>query len=643
LVGADVPRSSVAAAAGDRARIAPRILAGLFALAFALRAFYLLEMRDSPLFAAPYGDGLVYDAWARRIAFGEGWGSARYYHAPLYPWFLAAVYTISPSLEAARWAQALLGSLACVLLAIAAARLLDRRAGIVAGALLAVYAPAIAYEAMIEKAALDVLAICALLALLADPRPRSLARCFAAGAVLAAATINRENLLVAFAVVVPWTVARTRRSRLASLALLAAGCAAVYVPASLQQLAVHGELTPWRGQLGLNLYIGNHAGADGLYQPLRRHHGTPLDEELDAAELASASAGRPLGRAEVSAFWRDEALRWMREHPREALALLARKLRYTLHDTEWSDSQGYSAFRDESRLLGLLGVPFRFGTLVALAVYGFVSAHGARAKLRPLAALVVLLSLACAAFFVFGRFRLSLVPLLIPFAASAVTHVARRGGFDRRRRIAVAATALALASAWGPTEAKDTGRVDTWANASAALLDAGRNLEAEELLRRALERAPDDPALHARLAAALAARAAWSQAQDERDRAIALDPGWSGRAQFELGVAAARAGDLGRAVLWLRAAAEAQPDEALYWSKLGLALRQSGRAQDAEAAYRRALALRPRDPDALNDLGYLLELAGRVEEAARCYEAALEIDPDHPQARGNRERAAGAR
>ena len=110
----------------------------IFATALLIRGLYLLEMRNSALFAVLMVDGLSYDTWARRIIAGEWYGREVFYQAPMYPYFLAVVYWLfSPGLWPVRLVQAVVGSGSCVLLGAGSARFFDRRVGVATGFLAA--------------------------------------------------------------------------------------------------------------------------------------------------------------------------------------------------------------------------------------------------------------------------------------------------------------------------------------------------------------------------------------------------------------------------------------------------------------------------------------------------------------------------
>src|SRR5213594_5250843 len=114
----------------------------VFAVAFTLRIIHIRQMRNAPFFTLLMGDAHGYDEWAQRIAGGDWIGRDVFYQAPLYPYFLAFIYRIAGhSTILVRIVQAVIGSCSCVLVAAAARRLFSMPAGVLAGLMLAIYAP----------------------------------------------------------------------------------------------------------------------------------------------------------------------------------------------------------------------------------------------------------------------------------------------------------------------------------------------------------------------------------------------------------------------------------------------------------------------------------------------------------------------
>src|SRR5262245_35762605 len=166
----------------------------IFLLALAVRLVYLWQIRPSPFFDVLMGDARGYDQWARRIADGDWRGQGVFYQAPLYPYFLGLLYSITGrSLLLVRVIQALIGSASSVLLALAGRRLFSDRAGFIAGLGLALYAPAVFLDGLLQKSTLDLFFTCAglwIISELIDSRKR-LSLWLSLGVVLGCLALTR--------------------------------------------------------------------------------------------------------------------------------------------------------------------------------------------------------------------------------------------------------------------------------------------------------------------------------------------------------------------------------------------------------------------------------------------------------------------
>ncbi len=139
----------------------PWFALAIFAVALLVRFVHVWQIRRSPFYATLLGDSRGYDEWARQIAAGDWLGHEVFYQAPLYPYLLGFIYAVAGHhLLVVRVVQALIGSASCALLALAGARLMSRPAGIAAGLMLALYAPAIFFDGLLQKSVLDVFFVC---------------------------------------------------------------------------------------------------------------------------------------------------------------------------------------------------------------------------------------------------------------------------------------------------------------------------------------------------------------------------------------------------------------------------------------------------------------------------------------------------
>src|SRR6476660_2755273 len=154
--------------AGPAARPAPwfpSALVGVFAAALLVRLLHVWQIRRAPFFDVLIGDARGYDAWARRLAAGDWIGRDVFYQAPLYPYFLGVIYAVAGrSLLLVRLIQAVVGACSCVLLGVATRRFISPRAGLAAGLALALYAPAIFFDGLLQKSVLDLFFIALTLA-----------------------------------------------------------------------------------------------------------------------------------------------------------------------------------------------------------------------------------------------------------------------------------------------------------------------------------------------------------------------------------------------------------------------------------------------------------------------------------------------
>ena len=148
------------------------------------------------------------------------------------------------------------------------------------------------------------------------PQPR-LPHALLAGVTAGLLSINRENARILIPLVALWML--LQRRALATVVFLSA-CAAIVSPVALRNYAVGSEFVLSTSQAGPNFYIGNRAGASGLYESLLPDRGNAKFERDDAHRLAEQAAGRRLTPGEVSTYWIDRTLAEIRQEPLEQAA-----------------------------------------------------------------------------------------------------------------------------------------------------------------------------------------------------------------------------------------------------------------------------------------------------------------------------------
>jgi hypothetical protein len=197
------------------------------------------------------------------------------------------------------------------------------------------------------------------------------------------------------------------------------------VPVAWRNHHVSGQWVLTTAQAGQNFYTGNNpTNPYGAYGAVPFVRGNPYFEEVDFRTAAETRAGRPLTAREVSRFWFAEAFTHMRAQPWFATRALLRKAALFWNDFEISDNQDQYLVARHSWVmrLPLLG----FGWVAPLALLGAVAGFRTNRSVRLLCAFVVVYAAAVIAFFIFSRYRIQVVPALLPLAALGAADLAGR-------------------------------------------------------------------------------------------------------------------------------------------------------------------------------------------------------------------------
>lgn len=573
--------------------------------ALLVRVICAVETREVPTLWHLVGDAAGYYPWAGEIAGGAWVGTEPFYQAPLYPYVLAVCFKVfGDGVWTIRAVQGIWGAAACGLIYFGSSRLFGRRAGAIAGIMLALYAPAIFFDGIVQKASLTCLLVCALFAAVTwygtpsrcvqqereEKRTRRLRSGFGSdalgaliiGTVAGLLAITRENAMVWLPILGGWIwwkencqlpIANCQLNRgkrrngeairhhhWAAVGAFFVGVAVVLGPVGVRNAVVSGEWSVSTFQAGPNFYIGNHRGADGRYQPLVKGHETPEFERRDATTLAQEAVGRPLSAREVSRYWMGRTFEEIGADPGGWLRLMGRKTAMVWNRYEVSDAESLYVYGESSVVLGVLGRAWHFGVLCPLAAVGLVGTWGERRRLWVYYALIASMAAAVAAFYVLGRYRYPLALLLIPFAATGCMELWNRmRASDVRtllRRGAVAAVVAAAVNWPVQDERKLNGMARM--NVGVALAEAGELAAAESYFRRALADHPGSAEGHNNLAQALALRGDFTGAIEHYQAALAIEPGLMG-VDYNLGVALERMGRVEEALRAYERAAARDP------------------------------------------------------------------------------------
>jgi tetratricopeptide (TPR) repeat protein len=574
------------------------VIAAVVAIAILVRVLFFLKLKGTPFFLQHFSDSRLYVQLASDIASGRGIQDA-YFMSPLYPYLLALIRSVTGDLETwARILQIAFGAATAYCTILLGHRLFSFRSGILAGALVAVYAPLVFYDGLLLIESLQTLLLTAsLLLLLMALESRRMSHWFLAGLVYGLAVVTRANVLIFLPLFlllwmfIPSLHGRATTRHVVVYAVTALG---MLLPSTVHNISEGKVFLPVTSSFGYNLYAGNNAHAGGLYTMP-----DPVDLYADpnGRHYVQHQVGRVLDATEVSAWWRDRALSWIGANPGEAAKLMMRKLILFFHPEE-IDQLGLSMEFFTERYGKIIAIPqWVFPGILVLAFMGIALAFRKDAAMEqwlPVALLAAYVA-ATALFFVSGRLRIPVMPLLLLYTSMAIVWgVEAANARDVLRRAVwplVSGTVVAaLLLVFQPVLPRDFSH--EYIKLGQIAFDAGDYGEAETHFTASVA---------------------------ERATVFGLT---------NLGNTLAAQGKFEEAAQNYRAALRIDSTSALTWFNFGNLWMQTNKPPYAYGYWKKALQYNPRLPGARRNLGLLLIQAGRLDEAEAELRSYIALESD---------------
>ncbi len=586
----------------------------IFSLALAARVIVLLQLaHNDPGFDEPMVDSRWHLLWAREIAAGDWLGSAVFFRAPLYPYFLAGIITLlGDNLWVIKIIQALMGSLTAVLVFLLARRVFNRHVGAAAGVLWALWATAMYYESEFLIPVLAIpLNLWALYRLAGAVRDKRLTPRTAlwTGLIFGFSAIALPNILIFVAGFVAWAFWRfplakpQRRLLWVPLCAMLTGVSLPIAVVAVRNAVVADDFVLIANQGGINLYLGNNRQADGLTMIMpdlradRMGDWSTFTRITDS--LACAQAGRALKPSEISSFWTGKAIDSVLAHPGVELGLLGKKSFYFWHGFENGDQGDIYRHVENSGLLqaGLWHkvIWFPLGLVSALSLWGMWHAWRSNRQAELLAVFILVYMLSVIGFLVTARHRLPVVPLIIIFAVWGAIRL------------------------WQVLTEKSSWTVKGSAVVSLIILLVVTNVKAFDV------GLANDIQYHYQQGIVFDRKGDLNRAMAAYQRALAIWPNHF-PSRHNLAYDFYRQGDHQAAIEHFTWALGARPGDAMALNNLGLAYRESGDTAQAFGAFDLALRSNPRMIETYLNQGDTYRSAGTLDKAEAAYIAALTID-----------------
>jgi len=579
-------------------------------------------------------DALYHVEWARALARGDEFQPGPFFRAPGYPWFLAAWTRIfGDDLLAPRLVQAAIGAGSCALVYALGARLFDRRTGLAAAAISAVYAMLVYFDGELLLPVLEVPTCLAAVLLAVRYGDRPSARSAAlAGAALGIAAIVRPNVLLWGMFAAVWIVVRggsPLAARLRQAAVYGVATLAPILPLTAYNAFVGRDAVLISTQGGVNFWIGNNPSSDGSTAIAPGTRPDWWGGFHDTVAQAEAAEGRALRPSEVSRHYSARAWDWIASQPLAALRHLGWKMRLYWTDHELANNQDEVFFAREFGPI-LRYSPVGFGVVAPLGIVGLWLCARRWRRVGPAWLFVPVWCASVVAFFVCARFRIPMMPVLGVFAAHAIVvgWVALRAREWRRAGMVLAGFAILAALVQAvPHQVDRTPAKGLW-QLGVLRFQSGEYAESERLFAESITANPRFPLAHQDLGWSRLRQGRASAALTDFDAALNLAPGTIGALQGRVDalLALERRADAASAA---REFAAAAPLLSAAHYVLGRALLLLGDAREVDAArvaLRRAAELANNADERFNAhlvAGELERGAGRARAAIAEYDAAL--------------------
>lgn len=624
-------------------------------LALIVRIIYVSQLAATPFFDSPIVDAEYHDAWAREIL-SQGIGhEGVFFRAPLYPYFLALIYSLSGgSYLAARLAQCLLGTATAILTYLLALSFTKRRAAaLIAGFGAASYGMLVYFDGeLLVETLFTPLLLAGCLAYVQARKRGELSWHLLVGILLGLAAITRPSALVLLPILAMDALFVTRlptkepslRRRLTHSLVLLIGCFLPIVPVTWHNFYQGGDFVLVASQGGVNAYIGNNSQADGLHSYL-----PGLGSNWDvpsASHQAYQAESRVLRPSEVSQYYYSLARRFVVNEPLAWAKLTLKKFWALWSRWEISNNRDLYFFKNETAVLPFLRL-IGFWIVAPLGLLGWWV--GRREKLIPgwFFWSIPAYMLSVIAFFVSARFRIPLVPFLLICAGMALTSLfeRRKGIFDRQRVIDFSVLlVLGLFVNTNPWGLHRENPAHSYFSLGNAYLKSGHLEASRQAYRSALEADSTYLQVHLNLGVVSYREGNLEEAAREYQQELELSPS-DVRATNNLGIIRFEKGRLDEARMLFQKALDRQPyfddariNLAQVVFKLGMGKASAGETVAAAEHFAKACALD--GEKALYHYNYALALGklGYAAPAREHLQEALRIKPDFDTARDLLER-----
>ncbi|MGE5496929.1 MAG: tetratricopeptide repeat protein, partial [Syntrophothermus sp.] len=575
----------------DRKLFSPEEIRNLLIIAAAgllLRLVFVFESSSGPFYNNLVSDSKIYNDWALSlIGKGNFQPGGVFFMAPFYPYFLAAVYSITgEAYTVIRIIQVLASSATIFIVYLAARKLLGRKTAYTAAVITALYKLFIFYSAIMLSETLQTFFVSLFVLLLIEAiQHEGKVKWLTAGLFLGISGVFRANILLFLPLLILWLAYRGYKERTfkavvqKAVVFLVIGTVLPVLPLTLHNYIYGHDFVLMTSNGGINFYLGNNPESQGVFKAPSEFD---FYSDLSGEKYAEKLAGSDMKPSEASSYWQGRGMEYVRSDFGGALLNTIRKFFLFMGGNENPQSfiMNPDYYRDNNS--GVLQLPLPdFALISILSIAGLILSIKRKQKFTYIYLFIVSYVIASILFFISGRFRLALTPVLIIFAAYFIIEIfesVRSGAVQDLKLPAVISVVFLL--------------IYTFLVPKPAYSGYDAYIAMGEINFRNKE---------------------YDKAVENYSKALLTNDSYS--TFMNIGNAYAAKKDFPSALSAFQKALNRNPDNPLVYFNIGLVHSQTGNLQMAEKAYLKTLELDPGFTDVYRNLGIVYYISERYNDA----------------------------
>jgi len=403
----------------------------IIAIGFMLRFIYVIETDNTLFFSYLFSDSKIYFDWANKIHTAGNWmGDKIFFMSPGYPYLLAAIFLFfGSSIIIIRIIQTIISAVTIYFIYKSAENIFGKTPALISAFIAAFYNIFIFYSGAILGETIQVLIISIICFNVSRVENiESKYKWFKIGMFIGLASFFRASILSAGAGLLIYLIIQLRKNRVSNfkpLLFLLFGIAIPVLIVTTRNYLVGKDFVLLSSNGGINFYIGNNENALGVYVNPK---GFEIFNDMPGEKYAQKVTGQKLSPSEVSSYWYNEGLEFIKSQPLEAGILTLRKILFYFDDDENPQSTNVNIDFFRENFSTVLKLPLiNFQIILLSAITGIYFAARNRKKIWHLISVLIALIISTIIFFVIGRFRLVAMPIFIIFSGYGVFSIYQSG------------------------------------------------------------------------------------------------------------------------------------------------------------------------------------------------------------------------